>query len=153
MNIAIIIIIFFFFFLFYLKKMMMAILVVIIFFFLICFSKKKTTLTFIVIVFFFFLLYSIHPCKRKHWPIFNPKSIGLVNVHHFDYIIKFEKKTKKQKIKRNAVNNRQVWKCELHKLKAPCHLYTQILHHVFGVPILHSPMQQVKLFISKLSLS
>jgi len=89
--------------------MTMAMLAVIIFFCLICLKKKKTmTLTLVVVVFFFFLLCSIHPHKRKHWPIFNPKSIAFVNVHHFDYIIKFEQKTKKLKSKRIAVNNREV---------------------------------------------
>jgi hypothetical protein len=74
----------------------MAMLTVIIFFFLICSGKKKTTtLTLIVVIFFFFLLCSIHPHKTKQWPIFNPKSIAFVNVHHFDYIIKFEKQTQK----------------------------------------------------------
>jgi hypothetical protein len=74
----------------------MVMLAIIIFFFLICSRKKKTTtLPLFVVVFFFFLLYSIHPHKRKHWPIFNPKSIAFVNVHHFDYIIKFEKQTQK----------------------------------------------------------
>jgi hypothetical protein len=76
-----------------------------------------------------------------------------MNVHHFDYIIKFIKKTKKVKSKKITVNNRQVGQCELDKLKASCHLYTQILHHVFRVLNLHPPMQQVKLFISKLFLN
>jgi hypothetical protein len=88
--------------------MMMAMLVIIIFFFLICSKKNKTTLTIVVIILFFFLLCSIHPHKKRHWPIFNPKSITFVNVHHFDCIIKFEKQTKKLKGKKTIVNNRQV---------------------------------------------
>jgi hypothetical protein len=86
--------------------MTMAMLAIIILFCLICLRKKKTTMSTLVVVFFFFLLCSIHPHKRKHWPIFNPKAIAFVNVHHFDYIIKFEKKTKNFKSKRIAVNNR-----------------------------------------------
>jgi hypothetical protein len=67
-------------------------LIVVFFFFLVCFEKKKTTTMTLAIVFFFFWFCSIHPHQKKHWLIFNPKSIAFVNAHHFDYIKKFEKK-------------------------------------------------------------
>jgi len=73
--------------------------VVFFFFFLICSRKKKTTMIDDVHYRLFLLLTLFHssPGKTTLARFLNPEYIVFVNAHHFDYIIKFEKKQKKLK--------------------------------------------------------
>jgi hypothetical protein len=73
--------------------------VVFLFFFLICSRKKKTMMINDAHCRLFLLLTPFHSSPRKTTlaRFLNPKYVVFVNVHHFDYMIKFEKKQKKLK--------------------------------------------------------